>query len=62
MIQLNTNEINGVSLLKDVQNKLDDRGIAIQKVGINDVFLPFLIRSTYTVAIKVDIASYPPYK
>jgi GTP cyclohydrolase IB len=31
--------------LKDVQNSLDRRGIAIQKVGINDAHLPFLIKT-----------------
>ena len=29
--------------MKDVQNRSDQRGIAIQKVGINDAHLPFLI-------------------
>lgn len=31
--------------MKDVQNILDDRGIAIQKVGVSDVHLPFLIKT-----------------
>lgn len=31
--------------MKDVQNILDYRGIAIQKVGVNDVHLPFLIKT-----------------
>lgn len=35
----------GVKDLKDVQNSTDQRGIAIQKVGINDVYLPFFIKT-----------------
>lgn len=31
--------------MKDVQNITDDRGIAIQKVGVNDVHFPFLIKT-----------------
>lgn len=31
--------------MKDVQNILDHRGIAIQKVGVSDVHLPFLIKT-----------------
>lgn len=31
--------------LKDVQNAPDDRGIAIQKVGVKDVHLPLLIKT-----------------
>lgn len=31
--------------MKDVQNSSDQRGIAIQRVGINDVHLPFLIKT-----------------
>lgn len=31
--------------MKDVQNASDERGIAIQKVGINDVHLPFFIKT-----------------
>ena len=31
--------------LKDVQNISDDRGIAIQNVGVSDVHLPFLIKT-----------------
>ncbi len=31
--------------MKDVQNSSDQRGIAIQKVGINDAHLPFLIKT-----------------
>jgi len=31
--------------LKDVQNIADDRGIAIQNVGVSDVHLPFLIKT-----------------
>lgn len=31
--------------MKDVQNGIDGRGIAIQKVGINDVYLPFYIKT-----------------
>lgn len=31
--------------MKDVQNSSDERGIAIQKVGINDVHLPFFIKT-----------------
>ncbi len=30
--------------MKDVQNSSDERGIAIQRVGINDAHLPFLIK------------------
>lgn len=30
--------------MKDIQSQHDDRGIAIQKVGITDVHLPFLIK------------------
>lgn len=31
--------------IKDVQNSGDERGIAIQKVGVSDVHLPFLIKT-----------------
>lgn len=31
--------------MKDVQNQRDERGIAIQRVGINEAHLPFLIRT-----------------
>ena len=31
--------------MKDVQNLTDVRGIPIQKVGVNDVHLPFLIKT-----------------
>ena len=31
--------------MKDVQNCSDERGIAIQKVGVSDVHLPFLIKT-----------------
>ncbi|HML86868.1 MAG TPA: GTP cyclohydrolase FolE2 [Methylomusa anaerophila] len=31
--------------MKDVQNSCDERGIAIQKVGVSDVHLPFLIQT-----------------
>ncbi len=31
--------------MKDVQNGADQRGIAIQKVGVNDVHLPFFIKT-----------------
>ena len=31
--------------IKDVQNSSDERGIAIQKVGVSDVHLPFLIKT-----------------
>lgn len=31
--------------MKDVQNLADDRGIEIQKVGLSEVHLPFLIRT-----------------
>ena len=31
--------------MKDVQNSLDRRGIAIQRVGIKDAHLPFLIKT-----------------
>lgn len=31
--------------MKDVQNSSDQRGIAIQRVGINDAHLPFLIKT-----------------
>lgn len=31
--------------MKDVQNSSDERGIAIQKVGVNDVYLPFSIKT-----------------
>ncbi|SDE84585.1 GTP cyclohydrolase FolE2 [Sporomusa acidovorans DSM 3132] len=33
------------SSIKDVQNSCDERGIAIQKVGVSDVHLPFLIKT-----------------
>jgi len=39
------NVIIGVNDLKDVQSLADKRGIAIQKVGVSDVHLPFLIRT-----------------
>ncbi len=31
--------------MKDVQNRSDDRGIAIQNVGVSEVHLPFLIKT-----------------
>lgn len=31
--------------MRDVQNAVDERGIAIQKVGVSDVHLPFLIKT-----------------
>ena len=31
--------------MKDIQSMGDDRGIAIQKVGLTDVHLPFSIQS-----------------
>ncbi|QJW46666.1 GTP cyclohydrolase I FolE2 [bacterium BFN5] len=31
--------------MKDVQNAVDERGIAIQKVGVSDVHLPFFIKT-----------------
>lgn len=31
--------------MKDVQSSVDERGIAIQKVGINEVYLPFFIKT-----------------
>lgn len=31
--------------MKDVQNRSDERGISIQKVGVSDVHLPFLIKT-----------------
>ena len=31
--------------MKDVQNLIDERGIAIQKVGVSEVHLPFLIKT-----------------
>lgn len=31
--------------MKDVQNSIDQRGIAIQRVGIKDAYLPFLIKT-----------------
>ena len=34
-----------MACLKDVQNSLDRRGIAIQRVGIKDAHLPFLIKT-----------------
>ncbi|EGO61915.1 GTP cyclohydrolase FolE2 [Acetonema longum] len=33
--------------MKDVQNTSDQRGIAIQKVGVNDVHLPLMIKTKY---------------
>lgn len=45
------------SPMKDVQNFFDHRGIAIQKVGVNDVYIPFLIKKRdggfWQVAAKV---------
>lgn len=31
--------------MRDIQNLFDERGIAIQKVGVSDVYLPFLIKT-----------------
>jgi GTP cyclohydrolase I len=42
--------------VKDVQNVLDHRGIAIQKVGVSDVHLPFLIK-TKTGAFQSVLAN-----
>ena len=46
--------------IKDVQNSCDERGIAIQKVGISDVHLPFLIKtkngSFQSVLAKIKLA------
>ncbi|HWR43627.1 GTP cyclohydrolase FolE2 [Sporomusa sp.] len=45
--------------MKDVQNSCDERGIAIQKVGVSDVHLPFLIKtksgSFQTVLAKIKL-------
>ena len=49
--------------MKDVQNSADERGIAIQKVGVSNVHLPFLIRTkngsmqqvTATIKLTVDL-------
>lgn len=53
-IQLGVNKI-----LKDVQNTSDNRGIAIQNVGISDVYLPFLIKtkagSFQSVLAKINL-------
>lgn len=35
----------GECSIKDVQNSSDERGIAIQQVGVSDVHLPFLIKT-----------------
>ena len=32
-------------MLKDIQSSADHRGIEIQKVGINDVYMPFMIKT-----------------
>lgn len=32
-------------MMRDVQSSLDERGIAIQRVGVSDVHLPFLIKT-----------------
>ena len=52
--------------MKDVQNKLDDRGIAIQKVGINDAYLPFLIKtkngSFQSVLAKIKLTVDLPHQ
>lgn len=46
-----------VKNLKDVQNRSDHRGIAIQNVGVNDVHLPFSIKekngTTQNVLAKI---------
>lgn len=46
--------------IKDVQNSCDKRGIAIQKVGVSDVHLPFLIKtksgSFQSVLAKIKLA------
>lgn len=45
--------------MRDVQNAVDERGIAIQKVGVSDVHLPFLIKtkegSFQTVLAKIKL-------
>ncbi|SFL38417.1 GTP cyclohydrolase FolE2 [Pelosinus propionicus] len=49
--------------MKDVQNISDDRGIAIQNVGVSDVRLPFLIKTKAeslqsvlaTISLTVDL-------
>lgn len=45
--------------MRDVQNAVDERGIAIQKVGVSDVHLPFLIKtkegSLQTVLAKIKL-------
>jgi GTP cyclohydrolase I len=45
--------------VRDVQNAVDERGIAIQKVGVSDVHLPFLIKtkegSFQTVLAKIKL-------
>lgn len=45
--------------MKDVQNISDDRGIAIQNVGVSDVHLPFLIKtkagSFQSVLAKINL-------
>lgn len=49
----------GRNSIKDVQNSCDERGIAIQKVGVSDVHLPFLIKtkggSFQTVLAKIKL-------
>jgi len=38
------NQLNNTHTLKDVQNENDIRGIDIQKVGINDIDVPFVVQ------------------
>ncbi|XER06673.1 GTP cyclohydrolase FolE2 [Sporomusa rhizae] len=54
-----THMTQGRNSIKDVQNSCDERGIAIQKVGVSDVHLPFLIKtksgSFQTVLAKIKL-------
>ena len=53
-------------ILKDTQNTMDERGIAIQKVGVSDVHLPFLIAtkdgSFQSVLAKITLTADLPDK
>lgn len=54
--------------MKDVQNVADERGIAIQKVGVNNVHLPFLIKTkggtlqSVLATIKLSVYLTKEYK
>lgn len=54
--------------MKDVQNTVDQRGIAIQKVGVSEIHLPFLIKTkagalqSVLAKIKLSVELHQDYR